>query len=201
MAGLRLIVGLGNPGTEYLRTRHNAGFWFVDALAAGQNERFGFDGKLHGETCKLRIGGEPVWVLKPATFMNKSGLAVAAALRYYKIEPEECLVAHDDLDLPAGTARLKFDGGHGGQNGLRDIMAQLGHGKFHRLRLGIGHPGHKDQVTSWVLGRPSAKDEDALLDGIARALNVLPLAVDGQFDKAMQQLHTGGTRDSGPGTR
>ena len=201
MAGLRLIVGLGNPGTEYLRTRHNAGFWFVDALAAGQNERFGFDGKLHGETCKLRIGGEPVWVLKPATFMNKSGLAVAAALRYYKIEPEECLVAHDDLDLPAGTARLKFDGGHGGQNGLRDIMAHLGHGKFHRLRLGIGHPGHKDQVTSWVLGRPSAKDEDALLDGIARALNVLPLAVDGQFDKAMQQLHTGGTRDSGPGTR
>jgi len=190
MAGLRLIVGLGNPGTEYLRTRHNAGFWFVDALAAGQNERFGFDGKLHGETCKLRIGGEPVWVLKPATFMNKSGLAVAAALRYYKIEPEECLVAHDDLDLPAGIVRLKFDGGHGGQNGLRDIMAHLGHGKFHRLRLGIGHPGHKDQVTPWVLGRPSAKDEDAMLDGVARALNVLPLAVDGQFDKAMQQLHT-----------
>jgi len=190
MAGLRLIVGLGNPGTEYLRTRHNAGFWFVDALAAGQNERFGFDGKLHGETCKLRIGGESVWLLKPATFMNKSGIAVASALRYYKIEPEECLVAHDDLDLPAGAVRLKFDGGHGGQNGLRDIMAHLGHGKFHRLRLGIGHPGHKDQVTSWVLGRPSANDEDALLDGIARALNVLPLAVDGQFDKAMQQLHT-----------
>jgi PTH1 family peptidyl-tRNA hydrolase len=190
MAGLRLIVGLGNPGTEYLRTRHNAGFWFVDALAAGQNERFGFDGKLHGETCKLRIGGESVWLLKPATFMNKSGIAVASALRYYKIEPEECLVAHDDLDLPAGAVRLKFDGGHGGQNGLRDIMAHLGHGKFHRLRLGIGHPGHKDQVTSWVLGRPSANDEDALLDGIACALNVLPLAVDGQFDKAMQQLHT-----------
>lgn len=193
MAGLRLIVGLGNPGTEYLRTRHNAGFWFVDALAAGQNERFGFDGKLHGETCKLRIGGEPVWLLKPATFMNKSGIAVAAALRYYKIEPQECLVAHDDLDLPAGAVRLKFDGGHGGQNGLRDIMAHLGHGKFHRLRVGIGHPGHKDQVTSWVLGRPSATDEDAMLDGVARALNVLPLAVDGQFDKAMQQLHTPGT--------
>ncbi|RUL69702.1 aminoacyl-tRNA hydrolase [Dyella choica] len=190
MAGLRLIVGLGNPGTEYLRTRHNAGFWFVDALAAGQGERFGFDGKLHGETCKLRIGGESVWLLKPSTFMNKSGIAVASALRYYKIEPEECLVAHDDLDLPAGAVRLKFDGGHGGQNGLRDIMAHLGHGKFHRLRLGIGHPGHKDQVTSWVLGRPSAMDEDAMLDGIARVLSVLPLAVDGQFDKAMQQLHT-----------
>lgn len=127
MAGLRLIVGLGNPGAEYLRTRHNAGFWFVDALAAGQGERWGFDGKLHGETCKVRIGGEPVWLLKPATFMNKSGLAVASALRYYKIEPAQCLLAHDELDLDAGTVRLKFDGGHGGQNGLRDTIAHLGH--------------------------------------------------------------------------
>jgi len=190
MAGLRLIVGLGNPGAEYLRTRHNAGFWFVDALAAGQGERWSFDGKLHGESCKVRLGGEPVWLLKPATFMNKSGIAVASALRYYKISPEECLVAHDDLDLPAGTARMKFDGGHGGQNGLRDIVAHLGHGKFHRLRLGIGHPGHRDQVTPWVLGRPSEQDEDAIVDGIARALDVLPLAVDGQFDKATQRLHT-----------
>jgi peptidyl-tRNA hydrolase, PTH1 family len=190
MAGLRLIVGLGNPGAEYLRTRHNAGFWFVDALASGHDERFGLDGKLHGETCKVRIGGEPIWLLKPATFMNKSGIAVASALRYYKIEPEECLIAHDDLDLPTGAVRMKFDGGHGGQNGLRDIMAHLGHGKFHRLRIGIGHPGHRDQVTPWVLGRPSVKDEDAMIDGIARALDVLPLAVDGQFDKAMQQLHT-----------
>jgi len=190
MAGLRLIVGLGNPGAEYLRTRHNAGFWFVDALAAGQGESFGFDGKLHGETCKVRVAGELVWLLKPATFMNKSGLAVASALRYYKIGPDECLVAHDDLDLPTGTVRLKFDGGHGGQNGLRDIAAQLGHGKYHRLRIGIGHPGHRDKVTPWVLGRPSGQDEDAMLDGIARALDVLPLAVSGQFEKAMHQLHT-----------
>jgi len=190
MAGLQLIVGLGNPGAEYLRTRHNAGFWFVDALAGGQGERFGFDGKLHGETCRVRIGGQQVWLLKPATFMNKSGIAVVSALRYYKIEPEQCLIAHDDLDLSAGTVRMKFDGGHGGQNGLRDLMAHLGHGKFHRLRVGIGHPGHRDQVTPWVLGRPSAQDEDAILGGIARALDVLPLAVDGQFDKAMQQLHT-----------
>ena len=197
MAGLRLIVGLGNPGAEYLRTRHNAGFWLVDALAGGQGERFGFDGKLHGEACRVRIGGEPVWLLKPATFMNKSGIAVVSALRYYKIEPEQCLVAHDDLDLPAGATRLKFDGGHGGQNGLRDIMAHLGHGKFHRLRVGIGHPGHRDQVTPWVLGRPSAQDEDAILDGIGRALDVLPLAVVGQFDKAMQQLHTTAGTGSG----
>jgi PTH1 family peptidyl-tRNA hydrolase len=115
---------------------------------------------------------------------------VVSALRYYKIEPEECLVAHDELDLDPGTVRLKFDGGHGGQNGLRDIVAHLGHAKFHRLRVGIGHPGHKDRVTSWVLGRASEKDENAIVDGISRALDVLPLAVDGQFDKAMQKLHT-----------
>jgi PTH1 family peptidyl-tRNA hydrolase len=200
MAGLKLIVGLGNPGTEYLRTRHNAGFLLVDALAAGQRERFGFDGKLHGEACKVRVDETPVWLLKPTTFMNKSGLAVSAALRYYKIEPEQCLVAHDDLDLPAGTVRMKFDGGHGGQNGLRDIVAQLGHARFHRLRIGIGHPGHKDRVTPWVLGRASAADEDLILDAIARALDVLPLAVDGQFEKAMQQLHTAGTGSGERGT-
>jgi len=199
MAGLRLIVGLGNPGAEYLRTRHNAGFWFVDALVAGLGERFAFDGKLHGETCKLRIGGESVWLLKPATFMNKSGIAVASALRYYKIEPDECLVAHDELDLSPGTVRLKFDGGHGGQNGLRDIVEHLGHARFHRLRVGIGHPGHKDRVTSWVLGRPSASDEDAILGGIARALDVLPLAVAGEFEKAMHQLHTNESRERGTG--
>jgi PTH1 family peptidyl-tRNA hydrolase len=198
MAGLRLIVGLGNPGAEYLRTRHNAGFWFADALAQGHEARFGPETKLHGETCKLSIGGEPVWLLKPATFMNESGRAVAAALRYYKIAPEECLIAHDDLDLPPGAARLKFDGGHGGQNGLRDIIAQLGHAKFHRLRIGIGHPGHKDRVLSWVLGRPSAADESAMLDAIGAALAVLPLAVAGDFSEAMKRLHT--SREQGAGS-
>jgi PTH1 family peptidyl-tRNA hydrolase len=190
MSGLRLIVGLGNPGAEYLGTRHNAGFWFVDALARAEGETFTVDGKLHGLSCRVRIGGEPVWLLKPSTFMNKSGIAVVSALRYYKIEPDECLVVHDDLDLDPGVVRLKFDGGHGGQNGLRDIMAHLGHGKFHRLRVGIGHPGVRDRVTSWVLGRPSTQDEDAMLDGIARALDVLPLAVDGRFNEAMKRLHT-----------
>ena len=190
MAGLRLIVGLGNPGAEHLRTRHNAGFWFVDAVALGQGVRFGLESKLFGETCKVEIAGRPVWLLKPSTFMNLSGKSVAAALRYWKIEPEEMLVVHDELDLPPGTARLKFDGGHGGQNGLRDITRLLGHGKYHRLRVGIGHPGHKDRVTSWVLGRPGQDDEASILRSLEDANDVLPLAVEGDFNEAMKRLHT-----------
>ena len=193
MAGLRLIVGLGNPGAEHLRNRHNAGFWFVDALARQVDGRFGMETKLRSETAKVNYAGQNLWLQKPITYMNASGAAVAAALRYWKIEPEEMLVAHDDLDLPPGAARLKFDGGHGGQNGLRDIFAHVGHGKFHRLRIGIGHPGpgNRDRVTPWVLGRPSAADKDAILRAIGDAFDVLPLVVTGEFEKAMLQLHTG----------
>ncbi len=190
MAGLRLIVGLGNPGPEHARTRHNAGFWFIDALAESLGARFGLESKLHGQTAKAVIAGQNVWLLKPATFMNLSGRSVAAALRYWKIEPEECLIAHDELDLAPGTARIKFDGGHGGQNGLRDTMQLLGHGRFHRLRVGIGHPGHKDKVTPWVLGRPGRDDEAAILRAIDDAIAVLPLAVSGDFNEAMKRLHT-----------
>jgi PTH1 family peptidyl-tRNA hydrolase len=190
MTGLRLIVGLGNPGPEHARTRHNAGFWFVDALAEQAGGRFGLESKLFGETCKVEIAGQPVWLLRPATFMNLSGKSVTAALRYWKIEPEQALLVHDELDLPAGTARLKFEGGHGGQNGLRDTMRLLGHGRFHRLRIGIGHPGHKDQVTSWVLGRPGRDDEALILRAIDNAIDALPLAVAGQFSDAMTRLHT-----------
>jgi PTH1 family peptidyl-tRNA hydrolase len=190
MAGLRLIVGLGNPGAEHARTRHNAGFWFIDALASACSVRFGLESKLFGETAKATVGGRSVWLLKPATFMNASGKSVAAALRYWKIEPEEALLAHDELDLAPGTARLKFDGGHGGQNGLRDTMQHLGHGRFHRLRVGIGHPGHKDRVTPWVLGRPGRDDEAAILRAVEDALEVLPLAVAGDFNEAMKRLHT-----------
>jgi peptidyl-tRNA hydrolase, PTH1 family len=190
MNGIRLIVGLGNPGGEYSRTRHNAGFWFLDALATELGARLGTDSKLHAENGKVIVGGQPVWLLKPGTFMNRSGLAVTAAQRYFKIAPEETLVAHDDLDLPTGTVRLKFDGGHGGQNGLRDIIAQLGHGQFHRLRLGIGHPGHKDQVTPWVLGRPGQDDEKRIRGAVERALQEVPALVSGEFERAMRQLHS-----------
>ena len=190
MAGLRLIVGLGNPGPEHARTRHNAGFWFIDALAEQAGARFWLDSKLFGEIAKVDIAGQTLWLLKPATFMNLSGKSIAAALRYCKIEPEEMLVAHDELDLPPGVARLKFDGGHGGQNGLRDTMRLLGHGKFHRLRIGIGHPGHKDKVTPWVLGKPGRDDEAAILRAIDDAAGVLPLAVQGNFPDAMTRLHT-----------
>ena len=190
MPPLRLIVGLGNPGPDYARTRHNAGFWWIDALAEKTGARFGIDSKLQAESAKVVIGGEQVMLLRPLTFMNHSGRAVTAALRYWKIEPEQMLVAHDDLDLPPGVARLKFDGGHGGQNGLRDIVALFGHARFHRLRLGIGHPGHKDKVTPWVLGRPGRDDEAALLRAIDDALAVLPLAVAGDFNEAMKRLHT-----------
>ncbi|MEO7252582.1 MAG: aminoacyl-tRNA hydrolase [Arenimonas sp.] len=190
MAGIRLIVGLGNPGAEHARTRHNAGFWFIDALAAKVGARFGLESKLHGETAKYHSQVHTVNLLKPATFMNLSGRSVASALRYWKIEPEECLIAHDELDLDPGTARLKFDGGHGGQNGLRDTVQHLGHGQFHRLRIGIGHPGHKDRVTPWVLGRPGKDDEAAILRAIDDAMAVIPLAIAGDFNDAMKQLHT-----------
>ena len=190
MPAIRLLVGFGNPGPEHARTRHNAGFWFLDAFARANEATLAFDRKVHGEIGKLRIGGDTLLLLKPATYMNKSGQSVVAALSYFKIAPEEMLVAHDELDLPPGTARLKFDGGHGGQNGLRDTIQQLGHGKFHRLRIGIGHPGHKDRVTPWVLGRPSHADEDATLDAIGLSLAVLPLALAGDFNEAMKRLHT-----------
>lgn len=195
MDGLRLIVGLGNPGPEHARTRHNAGFRVVDALAERAGVRFGLDGKLFGEIAKVEVGGRSLWLLKPATFMNLSGKSVTAALRYWKIAPEETLIAHDELDLPPGTARLKFDGGHGGQNGLRDVMRLLGHGKFHRLRIGIGHPGHKDRVTSWVLGRASAGDDILIDRAVDDALAVLPLAVAGDVNEAMKRLHTREARE------
>ncbi|MEN4902564.1 aminoacyl-tRNA hydrolase [Luteimonas sp. TWI1437] len=188
--GLQLIVGLGNPGPEYARTRHNAGFRVVDELAARAGEAFGIDAKLFGETARVRIGGHDVRLLKPATFMNLSGKSVLAAQRFWKIDPECTLIAHDELDLPPGVARLKFDGGHGGQNGLRDTMRLLGHGRFHRLRIGIGHPGHRDKVTPWVLGRPSVEDDILIGRAVDDAIDALPRALAGNVMDAMTRLHT-----------
>ena len=190
MEPLRLIVGLGNPGAEHAKTRHNAGFRFVDELAAQTGARWSVEGKLFGEVAKANIGGRDAWLLKPATFMNLSGKSVTAALRFWKIEPEQMLIAHDELDLAPGIARLKFDGGHGGQNGLRDTMKLLGHGKFGRLRIGIGHPGHKDRVTGWVLGRANADDDILIGRSIDDAIAVLPLALSGNFNEAMKRLNT-----------
>lgn len=189
-AAIRLVLGLGNPGTEYSKTRHNAGFWYLELLAEHLGARLLLNSKLHAEIAQVNLAGERLLLAKPTTFMNRSGLASQALLNFYKLPPESMLVVHDELDLSPGTARLKFDGGHGGQNGLRDISAQLGHGKYHRLRIGIGHPGHKDQVTPWVLGRASVEHERQIRDALSDAVAVLPALIAGQVNDAMKRLHT-----------
>lgn len=186
---LRLVVGLGNPGPEYAQTRHNAGFWLVDELACQHGAQFRPDGKAHGESCRIALGGQELWLLKPMTYMNRSGLAVAALARFHRIPPPAILVVHDDLDLPPGTARLKRGGGHGGHNGLRDVIARLGDPDFLRLRLGIGHPGDRREVLDYVLRR-APREEQALLEtAIAEALRELPRITAGQLAPAMQALH------------
>ena len=187
---LALIVGLGNPGREYEQTRHNAGFWFVEALARHANASFKPDGKFFGEVTKVRIGGHEVWLLKPDTFMNRSGQAISALARFYKIGLDQILVAHDELDILPGDIRLKVGGGHGGHNGLRDTITQMGGNTFLRLRIGIGHPGHSSQVTGFVLGKAPASEQSLIEESIERALKVMPLAVSGEVQKAMNELHS-----------
>ena len=186
---LRAVVGLGNPGDKHAHDRHNAGFWYVDALAEGRGVSFRAEKKLHGEFMKLNLGGQDVLCLKPNTFMNRSGQAVQAMMSYYKLKPGEILVVHDELDLPPGTARLKLGGGHGGNNGLRDIIQKIGP-EFRRLRLGIGHPGHKDRVLGHVLNRPNAEQEAAMRDAMDRSIRALELIMQDGWDKATQYLHT-----------
>lgn len=191
MSKIKLIVGLGNPGSEYEATRHNAGAWFISEIARAYNISLKADKKFYGICGQGRIDGEDVWILFPTTFMNDSGKAVQALANFYKINAEEILVAHDELDLPSGVAKLKTGGGHGGQNGLRDIIACLGNNKnFHRLRIGIGHPGDKSRVTGHVLGRPSANEKTQMDATIDEACRVLPDAVKGDWGKAMNRLHT-----------
>ena len=187
---IRLIVGLGNPGPKYSETRHNAGFWFVDELAHQCRGRFLPEKKFHGDVARINLEGNDIWLLKPETYMNRSGLAVVSLAAFYKIAPQNILVAHDEIDLKAGTARLKSGGGHGGHNGLRDIIAHLGSREFQRLRIGVDHPGSKDMVVDYVLKRPDAKDRQAIEDSIADALRVMPRVAAGEWEKAMHQLHT-----------
>ena len=185
---IRVIIGLGNPGAEYLRTRHNVGFWFLDALAAEQRAGFRSTRRFFGETAKVRVAGEDVLLVKPETFVNRSGQAARAVLDFFKHAPEEVLVVHDDLDLPAGTVRVKRGGGHGGHNGLRDIIRHIGDG-FARLRFGIGHPGGRPEVIDYVLGTPRREEEDAILDAFAAAFAELPHIVGGDFDAVARALH------------
>jgi len=189
-ANLRLIVGLGNPGADYVDTRHNAGFWLIDEIAAQQSLSFRFEKRFNADECKFKAHGHDVFLLKPQTFMNRSGQAVAALARYYKIAPEEILVIHDELDLSPGTNRIKQAGGHGGHNGLRDIVNHLGSKEFFRIRVGIGHPGDSKQVVNYVLHRPSVADLTAIEDANRDTLAVMPQLLEGRIDKAMQALHT-----------
>jgi PTH1 family peptidyl-tRNA hydrolase len=189
-ANLRLIVGLGNPGADYVDTRHNAGFWLIDEIAADLGLGFRFEKRYNAEECKLKAHGRDVFLQKPQTFMNRSGQSVAALARYYKIAPEEILVIHDELDLSPGTNRIKQAGGHGGHNGLRDIINHLGSRDFFRIRVGIGHPGDSKQVINYVLHKPSVADLTAIEAANRDTLAVIPQLVEGRIDKAMQALHT-----------
>jgi len=187
--GIALIVGLGNPGGQYEDTRHNAGFWFVDLLAQRFGGSFKSESRFHGAACRIQVGGGECWLLKPSTFMNRSGQSASSLARYYKIPVESMLVAHDELDFPAGELRLKKGGGHAGHNGLRDIMSAMG-GGFHRLRIGIDHPGDRNRVTDYVLSRPSRDDHEAICIGLEKAADALQFIVMGEFQKAMNLLHS-----------
>lgn len=189
VSGILLVVGLGNPGGQYEDTRHNAGFWFVDLLARRFGGSFKSESRFYGVTCRIRVDGAECWLLKPSTFMNRSGQSVSSLARYYKIPVENMLVVHDELDFPAGELRLKRGGGHAGHNGLRDIMSAMG-GDFYRLRVGIDHPGDRNRVSDYVLSRPSRDDHDAICAGLEKAVDAAQLIVVGEFQKAMNTLHS-----------
>ncbi len=186
-SSLRLIVGLGNPGADYSETRHNAGFWFCERLARELGVTFSRESRFHGLAANARA--DNLWLLQPQTFMNRSGQSVAALLRFYRIEPEQMLVVHDELDLPPGQARLKFGGGLGGHNGLKDITSHLGTQDYWRLRIGIGHPGDKNEVANYVL-KPPRKEEAAEIDAaLERALLAWPLLAKADFNAATQKIN------------
>lgn len=187
---IKLFVGLGNPGPQYADTRHNAGFWWIDQIARHLKVQLVPERNWHGLAARANVNGRPLWLLAPQTFMNLSGKSVAALARFYKIAPDEILVAHDELDLPPGEAKLKHGGGHAGHNGLRDIHAQLGSSDYWRLRLGIGHPGARHEVVGWVLKKPPLDDQIAIEQAIHRAVRALPDLLDGDMSTAMKIIHT-----------
>ncbi len=187
---IKLFVGLGNPGPEYDATRHNAGFWWVDALARELQVNLSMDRGYHGLMARTTVQGNTVWLLEPQTFMNLSGKSVGALARFFKIQPDEILVAHDELDIVPGEVKLKFGGSHAGHNGLRDIHAQLGTGDYWRLRLGVGHPGVKSEVVNWVLKKPSLDHRIAIDQCITRSMKALPHLLAGEMDKATMLIHT-----------
>jgi PTH1 family peptidyl-tRNA hydrolase len=189
MTGIKLFVGLGNPGDKYEKTRHNAGFWWVDTIAAQTNSKLANDAKMFGIVGKIHPSQDK-WLLKPTTFMNLSGKAVAALANYYKISADEILVIHDELDLPAGGIKLKFGGGHGGHNGLKDIHAALGTPNYWRLRVGIGHPGDRNEVVNFVLKSPIKDEQTAIDESMNESSKLLGLLLAGEFENAMLKLHT-----------
>ncbi|HSC80775.1 MAG TPA: aminoacyl-tRNA hydrolase [Chitinolyticbacter sp.] len=187
---IKLIVGLGNPGAEYAATRHNAGFWWVDQLARDGGTTLRHDNKFHGLIGRARLHGHEVWLLQPQTFMNRSGLSVVSMAQFYRILPHEILVAHDELDILPGQIKLKQGGGTGGHNGLKDIQAHLATPNYWRLRIGIGHPGDRAQVASFVLKPPRVEEQDAIDDTLNRAHLIVPQLLGGDLGGAMQKLHT-----------
>lgn len=187
---IKLLVGLGNPGPEYEETRHNAGFWWLEAVARELKVHLQPERSYFGLVARANVEGRPLWLLEPMTYMNRSGQAVGALARFFKIAPDEILVAHDELDLPPGELKLKKGGGHAGHNGLRDIHAQLGSGDYWRLRIGIGHPGVKSEVANWVLKKPAPDQREALQQSIDRALKALPDLLADRMDKATAAMHT-----------
>ena len=192
--GIRLIMGLGNPGAEYEKTRHNAGFWLADEYAKKMNASFSLDKNMAAWVAKGRFDGQPIIIAKPTTFMNRSGQAAGALMRFYKLKPEQVLVLHDELDLLPGQAKLKKGGGHAGHNGLRDIQQVFSSPEYWRLRLGIGHPrslGLAQQVAAFVLSAPRAAEREAIEDVLWRCDAILPSLLEGNFDLAIQQLHGG----------
>jgi peptidyl-tRNA hydrolase, PTH1 family len=186
---IRLIVGLGNPGSEYEQTRHNVGFWWVDGAAAKLKVSLQRDRAYHGLVARVNRDAAPLYLLEPQTYMNVSGKSVAALARFFKIAPHDILVVHDEIDLQPGQMKLKLGGGVAGHNGLKDIQAQLGSADFWRLRIGVGHPGVREEVADWVLRKPSPEQRQAIEACVERSLEALPLLVDGAMERAMMKIH------------